>query len=325
MKKVILAALLMVMSATAMVAQTTQVVNLSMKESVKASYYPETRYAVVIGNKDKDKAQAVADSLNVLGFDVLKCMGSSTAELQTIFEQIGLFSQGHKVMLLYFNGDAIQQDGITFLLPTDVTPVDSAYQTAEVLEACVSSEKFMEQFTNSDMEKRILIFDAKNAVTGAALESPIVNADDKTVVATEFGAEALGQYGENLYAAKRAKEKAEQDEAAAAIAALGALDAMTETVSAQPKTPEEYYKNGMQLKSSGNTADAIENLKAAANGGHKEAMYQLALIYQGKDEIQAMTWMGRASSAGHEQAKAWVAARKKPQQKQRYTKLPGEK
>lgn len=323
MKKMMFAVMLMMIGVVAMKAQTTQVVNLTMKDSNKASYYPESRFAVVIGNKEKAQAEAVADSLNVLGFNVLTCYGSSTLELQTIFEQASLFSQGSKLMLLYFNGDVIQQDGITFLLPADVTPVDSAYQTAAVLEKCVSSEKFMEQFTNTDMQKRIMIFDAKKAVKGSDLEEPIVNADSITTVATTFGPAAMGQYGENLYAAKRAKEKAEQDEAMAAIAAL---DAMTTTAApAQPKTPEEYYKKGMQLKSEGNVADAIENLKAAANGGNTESMYQLALLYQGRDEIQAMTWMGRASSAGHEQAKAWVTARKKPQQKQRRTKLPGEK
>lgn len=285
-KKLIISTLMALIAIVAVNAQTTNVVNLTMKESLKGQYYPEKRFAVVIGNADKAKAEHMADSLNILGFDVVKCYGSSALEMKTVLKHLEVFAKDYKVIALYYNGTIAQEGDATYLLPAGVTAQDSAYTTK-----CITKEAFEEAAKALEPDAVIVLLDKESGLEGS-----------------------LGNYSKNLYAEGVAKEKAEQQEALAAIAAL---EAMSEP---EPKltgirTPEQNYDEAMQQKANNNIENAIEYFKRAANSGHTESMYQLALLYEGRDAVQSMIWMGRASSAGHQKAKEWVAARKKPQQK----------
>ncbi|MBQ0074148.1 MAG: caspase family protein [Prevotella sp.] len=306
-----------------------QKINLVLKETNKAEYYPEKRFALVIGNsfysanpeqqrglpslaEAQRKTEMLTDSLNNLGYDVLECYDLNTMELKTVLSRFVAFSEEYQVALFYYAGHMLKSGDDMLLVPVNVRPNDGM-----LAEHCTSVAEVMNTISRMPCESLTAVFDAKDMTTGTPVSLPLIDGvvtidEGKTAnikVAYSIDEDFLGSRSENLYAKKKAEEAQQKDDMMAAINALAAAEEATVLT-----TPEDFYNEAMRLLDKSMPDYSIDNamtyFKKAANKGHVESMYQLALLYDGKDAVQSMIWMGRASSAGHAKAKAYVAARK---------------
>lgn len=306
-----------------------QKVNLTMKESNKSEFYPEKRFAIVIGNsfysappalqgglpalaEAQKKAEMLTDSLSELGYDVVESYDLNTIEMKTLLSRFASFANEYAVGMVYYAGHAVTIDGETMLVPVNMKGKDddmknNGMAVSEVLKAMAKSK----------CQELTLVLDTKDMATGTpAALNPVdgtVTKEDGTAVNVKvmysISDDFLGNHAENLYVKKKNEEAKEKEELMAAINSLASLEEQKTLT-----TPEDFYEEGMRLADKSmpdyNIDNAITYLKKAANKGHAESMYQLALIYDKKDAVQSMIWMGRASAAGHQKAKEYVAARK---------------
>lgn len=289
-----------------------QRVNLTLNETAEADYYKEKRFALIIDNTADQ--QALSDSLNNLGFDVLYCINAPSATMRSAAETFIMMAPDYDALFAYIHTNTLQKDTALYLLPTDILP-----DNENLPRKSVNAQKFLNDLNATGKTTRIAVIEPANAsLTGSNAANPVAGAAsavNQALIAPEglalfssLNNDCLGNLAENLYD----KAKAEEKEALAAVAALDALEQAT--AAKKPETAEEYYNEGMKMADPKSTnydiEEALTYLKIAASKNHVDAMYQLALLYEKRDQIQSMLWMGRASSAGHEKAKEYVKARK---------------
>lgn len=302
-------------------------VNLTMKETNKGEYYAEKRFAVVMANsfysgnrisqngcsvlaEAQKKATQLTDSLNDLGYDVLECYDLNQGEEKTVLNSFSMYAKEYAAVLFYYCGNIVIKDGKAYLAPVNVT------EENDIPEVSVECSAVLAKMAALPAASRTVVIDGVLADGTKADVAACLSAEATTglTMAYSVGDEFLGSRSENLYTKTKEKEAAD---AAAMMDAINAMAAMEQA--SQPTTTEDFYNEGLRLSDKQSQDYDIDNaiayLKKAANAGHKDAMYQLALIYQDRDAIQSMMWMGRASAAGHEKAKAYVTANKQQRNK----------
>lgn len=309
-----------------------QKINIRMKETNKGDYYPEKRIALLIGNsfyntkadnqqkknskkecinfssmpEAQRKTEIFTDSLNELGFDVLECYDLNSVEFKSIVERFAIFTEEYQVALMYYAGHSVKEaDANAYLVPVNLIQNDSAFNSR-----AFSCQQLIDTFNKISCKTRYIILDSPELKDG--LPTQITNGVDGITFSYSLNDDVLGSRSENLYIKKKEEERREYLEMQAAINALANIE--SSSASYVPTTTQEYFDEGMRItdqRASDYDLDkGMTYLKKAANNGHTEAMYQLALLYEKKDPTQSMIWMGRASSAGHAKAKEYVAARK---------------
>lgn len=126
----------------------------------------EKRLALVIGNCDYqyavplsnpvNDADAIAETLQLLGFDVQKYNNSSQKEMKKAIDSFGERLKNYDVGLFFFAGHGLQVDGYNYLIPVDAnvkSEGDAEYN-------CVNAGRILAKMETSDVNTNIVILDA---------------------------------------------------------------------------------------------------------------------------------------------------------------------
>lgn len=145
------------------------------------------RVALVIGMAEyqaisplantRNDAEALADTLTEIGFDVTRVVDASLAELRTIMKDFSFRSETADLALIYFAGHGIEVQGENFLIPIDARPQSNA----DVQNQSVSLKEMLAVVEKARV-MRIVILDScrdnplggdidTNAVVQSALQS----------------------------------------------------------------------------------------------------------------------------------------------------------
>ncbi len=103
--------------------------NLSIGKNKES--FTETRIALVIGNANYSYINSlntptfdaidVSDKLLDLGFDVISAFDLSSADFSSVLKLFSGMAQGYDVVLIYYSGHGIQNNGRNYLIPIDQT------------------------------------------------------------------------------------------------------------------------------------------------------------------------------------------------------------
>lgn len=98
--------------------------------------YPEKRIALVIGNANYDylpylknafnDVDKISDKLLNLGFDVITLYDCIYSDLKTAINYFNAESSSYDISLFYYAGHGLQDNGINYLLPRDISMENSA-------------------------------------------------------------------------------------------------------------------------------------------------------------------------------------------------------
>lgn len=126
----------------------------------------EKRLALVIGNCDYqyavplsnpvNDADAIAETLQLLGFDVQKHNNISQKEMKKAIDSFGEQMKNYDVGLFFFAGHGIQVDGYNYLIPVDANikhEGDAEYD-------CVNAGRVLTKMEASGAKTNIVILDA---------------------------------------------------------------------------------------------------------------------------------------------------------------------
>ena len=126
----------------------------------------EKRLALVIGNCDYqyaiplsnpvNDADAIAETLQLLGFEVMKHNNSSQKEMKKAIDSFGEQLKDYDVGLFFFAGHGLQVDGYNYLIPVDAnikSEGDAEYN-------CVNAGRVLTKMEASDANTSIVILDA---------------------------------------------------------------------------------------------------------------------------------------------------------------------
>ena len=129
-------------------------------------YSQDKRLALVIGNCDYqyavplsnpvNDADAIAETLQLLGFDVMKHNNSSQKEMKKAIDSFGEKLKNYDVSLFFFAGHGLQVDGYNYLIPVDAnvkSEGDAEYN-------CVNTGRVLAKMETSDANTNIVILDA---------------------------------------------------------------------------------------------------------------------------------------------------------------------
>ena len=111
--------------------------NIIIKKGVKNHLlYPEKRIALVIGNANYNYLNYLKNSFNDadkittklldLGFDVITQYDCKYTEFKTVINFFFAEAKKYDISLIYYAGHGLQNDGINYLLPCDITMESSA-------------------------------------------------------------------------------------------------------------------------------------------------------------------------------------------------------
>jgi hypothetical protein len=122
--------------------------------SVTLAWASPDRVALVIGMADyeaispltntRNDAEALADTLTEIGFDVTRVVDASLSELRTIMKDFSFRSETADLALIYFAGHGIEVQGENFLIPIDARPqsnIDVQNQSVSLKEMLAVVEK----------------------------------------------------------------------------------------------------------------------------------------------------------------------------------------
>lgn len=122
--------------------------------SVTFAWASPDRVALVIGMADyeaispltntRNDAEALADTLTEIGFDVTRVVDASLSELRTIMKDFSFRSETADLALIYFAGHGIEVQGENFLIPIDARPqsnIDVQNQSVSLKEMLAVVEK----------------------------------------------------------------------------------------------------------------------------------------------------------------------------------------
>jgi len=115
----------------------------------------EYQYAVPLSNPVND-ANAIAETLQLLGFDVMKHNNSSQKEMKKAIDSFGEKLKNYDVSLFFFAGHGLQVDGYNYLIPVDAnvkSEGDAEYN-------CVNTGRVLSKMETSDANTNIVILDA---------------------------------------------------------------------------------------------------------------------------------------------------------------------
>lgn len=129
-------------------------------------YSQEKRLALVIGNCNYEHAvplsnpvndaDAIAETLQLLGFDVMKYSNSSQKDMKKAIDSFGEKMKKYNVGLFFFAGHGIQVDGYNYLIPVDANvkeEYDAEYN-------CVNTGRVLAKMEASEANTNIIILDA---------------------------------------------------------------------------------------------------------------------------------------------------------------------
>ncbi len=122
--------------------------------SVTLAWASPDRVALVIGMAEyeaispltntRNDAEALADTLTEIGFDVTRVVDASLSELRTIMKDFSFRSETADLALIYFAGHGIEVQGENFLIPIDARPqsnIDVQNQSVSLKEMLAVVEK----------------------------------------------------------------------------------------------------------------------------------------------------------------------------------------
>jgi len=115
----------------------------------------EYQYAVPLSNPVND-ADAIAETLKLLGFYVMKLNNSSQKEMKKAIDSFGEKLKNYDVSLFFFAGHGLQVDGYNYLIPVDAnvkSEGDAEYN-------CVNTGRILAKMETSDANTNIVILDA---------------------------------------------------------------------------------------------------------------------------------------------------------------------
>jgi len=115
----------------------------------------EYQYAVPLSNPVND-ADAIAETLQLLGFDVMKYNNSTQKEMKKAIDSFGEKLKNYDVSLFFFAGHGLQVDGYNYLIPVDAnvkSEGDAEYN-------CVNTGRVLAKMETSDANTNIVILDA---------------------------------------------------------------------------------------------------------------------------------------------------------------------
>lgn len=126
----------------------------------------QEKYALVIGNADYtsavplnnpiNDAQAIARTMENLGFIVFKYENLNQTETKRYIDNFGKQLTEHGVSLFYYAGHGLQINGINYLVPIDANPQSEQ----EVEYQCVEVGRVLAKMESSNTDVNILILDA---------------------------------------------------------------------------------------------------------------------------------------------------------------------
>ncbi|MEO7924973.1 MAG: caspase family protein [Chitinophagaceae bacterium] len=125
----------------------------------------EKRIALVIGNSDYtngklknpvNDANLISDSLQKLGFVVIKQINAKKAELEKAVYDFSKRLPSNNIALFYYAGHGIQADGVNYLLPVDAELTERGDVKFQAIPVNFITEEF-EKYPNST---NIVILDA---------------------------------------------------------------------------------------------------------------------------------------------------------------------
>lgn len=142
-------------------------VKIEITHSEVANQFPEKRIALVIGNSNyfdlsylrngQRDAQAVAEALNNLGFDVIELYEASYSEMKTALNRMVSYARnnGYKAAVFYFSGHGVQDDNHNYLIP-----IESPLSARADLQECIKCDEILEKIDDTGADARMVFFDA---------------------------------------------------------------------------------------------------------------------------------------------------------------------
>ena len=112
----------------------------------------EYQHAVPLSNPVND-ADAIAETLQLLGFDVQRHNNSSQREMKKAIDSFGEKLKNYDVGLFFFAGHGLQVDGYNYLIPVDAnikTEEDAEYN-------CVNAGRVLSKMETSGANTNIVI------------------------------------------------------------------------------------------------------------------------------------------------------------------------
>lgn len=138
-----------------------------LPSSSNSSPITERRIALVIGNKQYDRADAVlqnpvndaddmAKTLDGLGFDVYKYTNLTLSGFKRAIDEFGEKLPDYDVALFYFSGHGVQFNGENYLVPTD-----ARLQTlSDSEDDCIRLGRVMGKMKAADVKNNLVFLDA---------------------------------------------------------------------------------------------------------------------------------------------------------------------
>ncbi len=127
--------------------------------------FPEKRIALVIANTNYTNisslrnpmydAEAMAESLGKLGFDVLEAYDCDYTDMTSALNSFAGKAKDYDVALFYYSGHGLQEDGRNYLIP-----VTANLEFKSELTRCLDAYDVLERVEATGVENRIVCLDA---------------------------------------------------------------------------------------------------------------------------------------------------------------------
>ena len=182
---------------------------LSLWRSPVSGEFAERRLALVIGNSNytnlsylrnaQKDASDLASVLSALGFDVVQCYEANYTTMRTALNRFAALASDYDVVLFYFAGHGIQEDGKNYLIP-----VNAELEYRSELARLLSCEDVVDRMDASKAPARLVFLDAcrspkrswaRDATAGLARMEGTPGS--VILFSTESGKEALDGTGDN--------------------------------------------------------------------------------------------------------------------------------
>lgn len=135
-------------------------------ENVKTVHNEESKLALVVGCSDYtfagvlknpiNDANAVAQKLQILGFEIIKCINPNQKELKMTIDDFGEKLKNYDTGLFFFAGHGVQVKGFNYLIP-----VDANLKTEKMVEYdCVEADRILRYMEDGKSTVNIIILDA---------------------------------------------------------------------------------------------------------------------------------------------------------------------
>jgi len=124
------------------------------------------RLALVIGNSNYENggslpnpvndANAIAQSLQSLGFEVMKYQNVTEKEMKQAINSFGLKLNGYEVGLFYYAGHGIQNKGMNYMIPVEA----DLHSEAQIEFDCVAADRVLAYMDAAQTKVNVIIMDA---------------------------------------------------------------------------------------------------------------------------------------------------------------------